>query len=119
MIKKSHPWVISLDIFLPDMQGGRILDRLKADLSPRHIPVCVVSTDDARDRALNSGAIGFIAKPLTSRDLVDQAIDQLKDFVGGASRPGLLMMPHGTTRGGGGRRPGAAGLRMLGAWARE
>jgi len=41
----------------------------------------VVSTDDSRDRALNSGALGFIAKPLTSRDLVDVAFDQLKDFI--------------------------------------
>ena len=57
------------------MEGWRVLDRLKADLATRHIPVCVVSTDDARDRALNSGAIGFVAKPLQSRELVDQALD--------------------------------------------
>src|SRR4029078_1571578 len=53
MIKEDQPAVLTLDIYLPDMQGWRVLERLKADLGTRHIPVCVVSTDDARDRALN------------------------------------------------------------------
>ncbi len=66
MIKEYKPSAITLDIFLPDMQGWRVLDRLKDDLSTRHIPVCVVSTDDSRDRALNSGAIAFITKPVAS-----------------------------------------------------
>jgi CheY-like chemotaxis protein len=71
MVREYQPAVMTLDIFLPDMQGWRVLERLKADLSTRHIPVCVVSTDEARDRALDSGAIGFISKPLVSKDLVD------------------------------------------------
>src|SRR5258708_19799953 len=79
------------------MQGWRVLERLKADLATRHIPVCVVSTDDARDRALNSGALGFIAKPLTSRDLVDQAIEQLRDFVSRPARQVLFMTPEAAT----------------------
>ncbi|HEX7054044.1 MAG TPA: HAMP domain-containing protein, partial [Burkholderiales bacterium] len=58
MVREYQPAVMTLDIYLPDMQGWRVLERLKADLATRHIPVCVVSTDDARERALNSGAIG-------------------------------------------------------------
>src|SRR5258708_36812078 len=101
------------------MQGWRVLERLKADLATRHIPVCVVSTDDARDRALNSGALGFIAKPLTSRDLVDQAIEQLRDFVSRPARQVLLMMPEGGARTDVVERLGAAGIGMMGAWARD
>src|SRR4029453_31652 len=56
MTRDFHPALITLDIYLPDMQGWRILDRLKADLATRHIPVCVVSTDDSRERALRAGA---------------------------------------------------------------
>ena len=67
MTREFHPAVITLDIFLPDMQGWRILDRLKTDLATRHIPICVVSTDDSRERALQAGAIGFLAKPLQSK----------------------------------------------------
>ncbi|MDB5802076.1 MAG: sensory histidine kinase [Rhodocyclales bacterium] len=98
MTREYLPAVITLDIFLPDMQGWRILDRLKADLSTRHIPVCVVSTDDSRERALNSGAIGFIAKPIKSRDVVDQAIDQLNDFVSRQRKTLLMLVPEGATR---------------------
>jgi HAMP domain-containing protein/signal transduction histidine kinase/CheY-like chemotaxis protein len=119
MIREFQPAVITLDIYLPDMQGWRVLERLKADLGTRHIPVCVVSTDDARDRALNSGAIGFIAKPLTSRDLVDQALEQLKEFITRPARQVLLMMPEARTRAEVIEHLGAADIGMLVAWSRD
>src|SRR3954453_13664925 len=119
MIREYQPAVITLDIYLPDMQGWRVLERLKADLATRHIPVCVVSTDDARDRALNSGAIGFIAKPLTSRDLVDQALEQLKEFINRPSRQVLLVMPDGEARKQAIEHLGAADIGMLVAWSRD
>jgi signal transduction histidine kinase/DNA-binding response OmpR family regulator/HAMP domain-containing protein len=115
MIKEYQPSVMTLDIFLPDMQGWRVLERLKADLATRHIPVCVVSTDDARDRALNSGALGFIAKPLTSLDLVDQAMDRLRAFVARRSRQVLLLMPDGPARREVVERLAAAEVAMLAA----
>jgi signal transduction histidine kinase/CheY-like chemotaxis protein/HAMP domain-containing protein len=98
MIKEYQPSVLTLDIYLPDMQGWRILDRLKADLSTRHIPVCVVSTDDSRERALNSGAIGFITKPVASRAVIDQAFGQLKSFVARGKKTLLLLMAEGAER---------------------
>ncbi|MGQ0751644.1 MAG: HAMP domain-containing protein, partial [Betaproteobacteria bacterium] len=98
MVREYTPAVISLDIFLPDMQGWRVLDRLKADLSTRHIPVCVVSTDEARGRALDSGAIGFIGKPLTSRESVDQAIAGLRSFIARQQRHVALLMEPGAQR---------------------
>ena len=49
------PSAITLDIYLPDLDGWRVLDRLKNDLINRHIPVCVISTDDSRERALAAG----------------------------------------------------------------
>jgi CheY-like chemotaxis protein len=115
MVREYHPSVLTLDIFLPDMQGWRVLERLKADLSTRHIPVCVVSTDEARDRALDSGAIGFISKPLVSRDLVDRAIERLKSFVLRPSRQVLLVMPEGDARAVLAERLGAADVPMLAA----
>ncbi len=61
------PDAITLDIVLADMDGWRVMDRLKHDLSTRHIPICVVSTEDARERALDAGARSFIAKPIPSK----------------------------------------------------
>jgi signal transduction histidine kinase/CheY-like chemotaxis protein len=98
MIKEYEPSVMTLDIFLPDMQGWRILDRLKADLSTRHIPVCVVSTDDSRERALNSGAIGFITKPVASQAVIEEAIEQLKHYILRDKRSLALLMPDSSDR---------------------
>jgi CheY-like chemotaxis protein len=95
MVKEYQPSLISLDIFLPDMPGWRILDRLKADLSTRHIPICVVSTDDSRDRALNAGAIGFITKPVASREVIVDAVGQLKEYVQRSRRTLALLMAPG------------------------
>jgi HAMP domain-containing protein/signal transduction histidine kinase/DNA-binding response OmpR family regulator len=97
-LKEYQPSVMTLDIFLPDMQGWRILDRLKADLSTRHVPVCVVSTDDSRERALNSGAIGFIAKPVHSRQLIDEALTRLKTYVTSARKTLQLLMAQSPER---------------------
>ncbi len=94
MAREFHPSVITLDIHLPDMPGWRILDRLKADLATRHIPICVVSTDDARDRALDSGALGFLAKPLQSADEADAVLAQLHAYAErGSKRLAVVMAP--------------------------
>jgi CheY-like chemotaxis protein len=119
MVREYRPSVMTLDIFLPDMQGWRVLERLKADLATRHIPVCVVSTDEARDRALDSGAIGFISKPLVSRDHVDRALERLKAYVARPSKQVLLLMPEGETRSQVVERLGAADVPMLVAWSAE
>ena len=92
MTREYAPSVITLDIFLPDMQGWRILERLKADPASRHIPVCVVSTDDSRQRALDAGAVAFLTKPLQSVDQVDQAVAQLQQLTERSRKRVLVMM---------------------------
>jgi signal transduction histidine kinase/HAMP domain-containing protein/CheY-like chemotaxis protein len=75
------PSAMTLDIFLPDIDGWRVLDRLKHDPLTRHVPVAVISTDEARERALNAGAFSVLAKPLQSKDALDALLDQLLTFV--------------------------------------
>ena len=98
LARDHQPALVTLDIFLPDMEGWRILDRLKADPATRHIPVCVVSTDDSRERALESGAIGFLAKPLQSIDEVDLALGPLRRYVEAPVRRLLVAMPPSPLR---------------------
>ncbi len=98
LTREYQPAVITLDINLPDMPGWRILERLKSDLGTRHIAVCVVSTDDARERAFDSGAIGFVAKPLQSNDELDAAIAQLDDFTRRDDKRLLVLMPDNAVR---------------------
>jgi HAMP domain-containing protein/signal transduction histidine kinase/CheY-like chemotaxis protein len=93
MAREYSPSLITLDIFLPDIEGWRVLDRLKNDLRTRHIPVCVISTDEARDRALRSGALAFVGKPIPSKDVIDAALDQLRQYVDRAQRRVALVEP--------------------------
>jgi HAMP domain-containing protein/signal transduction histidine kinase/CheY-like chemotaxis protein len=95
LVKEYKPTIVSLDIHLPDMPGWRVLDRLKADLATRHIPICIVSTDDSRERALSSGAIGFISKPVASTDILDGAIAHLADYLARPHKRVCLAMMTG------------------------
>jgi signal transduction histidine kinase/HAMP domain-containing protein/DNA-binding response OmpR family regulator len=78
------PSAITLDMHLPDMEGWRVLERIKQDFGVRHIPVCVISTDDSKERAYRSGAMAFIEKPIPAREVLDEMLDQLHRYV---SRP--------------------------------
>ncbi|RZL00259.1 MAG: response regulator, partial [Rubrivivax sp.] len=98
MTRDYHPTLITLDIHLPDMQGWRILDRLKHDQETSHIPICVVSTDDSRERALQAGAVSFLSKPLQSRDVVDQTLEHLYQFAERPLKTLLLLMPPSMLR---------------------
>jgi CheY-like chemotaxis protein len=93
MARDFKPTAITLDIFLPDMEGWRVLDRLKNDLDTRHIPVCVISTDEARERALNSGAIYFVPKPLQSKDTIDLLLTDLENYLRRPSGNILVVEP--------------------------
>ena len=92
LARDFEPDAVTLDLFLPDMNGWRVLNRLKNHVSTRHIPVCVISTDDARGQALEAGAAGFIAKPLQSKQLLDNALEDLHRFVSRPERHLLILM---------------------------
>ncbi|RJQ50512.1 MAG: response regulator, partial [Desulfobacteraceae bacterium] len=81
MTREYKPDAITLDIFLPDMEGWRVLDRLKNDVSIRHIPVCVISTDEARARAFRNGALHFVGKPIQSKEVLDALIGNLQEYI--------------------------------------
>src|SRR5689334_24586750 len=82
-----------LDIFLPDIEGWRVLSRIKNDITVRHIPVHVVSTEEARGRALDSGARRFVAKPMQSRKAVDEVLSEIYDYTTTSRRKLLLLEP--------------------------
>jgi len=91
------PHAILLDIHLPDIQGWRVMERLKNDIATRHIPVCVISTDDSRDQAMASGALSFVAKPIQKRDVLDHLLDMLTDFINRKKKRILFIEPDAKT----------------------
>jgi HAMP domain-containing protein/CheY-like chemotaxis protein/GAF domain-containing protein len=74
-----NPSAISLDVFLPDMLGWTVLNRLKLDPSTRHIPVQMLTLDEDRHHGLSRGAFAFVTKPSTTEDL-DSALTRIREF---------------------------------------
>ena len=75
------------------MQGWRVLERLKNEIVTRHIPVCIVSTDESKDRALDCGAMSFVVKPIQNHDVVNQMLLSVKRFLRQKSRCVLIVDP--------------------------
>jgi len=92
------PSAVTLDIFLPDIDGWRVLDRLKNDDLTRHVPVTVISTDESRERALKSGAFQFAAKPMQSKEVVDALLDRLVAYLQRSRRHLLAVSGDATKR---------------------
>src|SRR5437762_1494127 len=67
LVREYGPIAITVDLQLPDIEGGKLLERIKSDLSTRHIPVIALSTQDSvRQSALKYGAIAALEKPISS-----------------------------------------------------
>jgi CheY-like chemotaxis protein len=70
-----------LDISLPDINGWRVLKRLKHDPTLRHIPVYVVSSVDQPERGLQLGARGVLPKPIQTEATLERFLEQALRFV--------------------------------------
>ena len=44
--------------------------------------MCVISTDESRERAFESGAVAFLGKPISSHDRLERFLQWLSEFVG-------------------------------------
>ena len=93
LIHEYMPDAVILDIHLPDIEGWRVLSRIKNDLAVRHTPVHVISTEEARERARASGARRFVAKPIQSRKAVDDVLAEIAAYSGRGARKVLLVEP--------------------------
>jgi CheY-like chemotaxis protein len=80
MVRDFKPVAVTLDLHLPDIDGWRILDRLKVDLATRHIPVHIISVEQDREPTRTQGALGFITKSETKESL-QRAFEQLRQFI--------------------------------------
>jgi len=63
-IDQFTPIAITLDVNLPETSGWKIIHLMSHDLKYRHIPIHVISGEESRVKALQSGARSFLLKPL-------------------------------------------------------
>lgn len=79
LAKKQRPLGIILDLGLPDLDGEDVLRIFKNSPELRSIPIEIVSAREKNKHFLDTGAFGFLQKPI-SADQINQAIDRLITF---------------------------------------
>jgi signal transduction histidine kinase/ActR/RegA family two-component response regulator len=78
LARQHHPDLVLLDLHLPDMPGGQVLARLRADPATSDIPVIILSADATQhhiDQLTTAGAGAYLTKPISVRALL-HTIDQ-------------------------------------------
>ena len=74
LVKNNRPDLILLDVILPDGDGRALCSQIKADSALENIFVVLISgtkTDSAEQAdGLDIGADGYIARPITNRELL-------------------------------------------------
>jgi CheY-like chemotaxis protein len=90
LVRQRRISAITLDINLPDIDGWRVLARLKDDATTRHIPVHIITTEEERGRGLRMGAIGALTKPLKSKEELRDVFSRIQSFVEQRTK-GLLV----------------------------
>ena len=73
--EREQPDLILLDVMMPVLDGYEACRRLKANPATEHIPVVMLSAKSQKaeqEVGLEAGAMDYICKPFTPKDLVEQ-----------------------------------------------
>jgi HAMP domain-containing protein/CheY-like chemotaxis protein/signal transduction histidine kinase len=90
MARKYDVAAVTLDVFLPDMLGWTVLNKLKRDPVTRHIPVQVLTVEEERQYGLERGAFSFMTKP-TSTEGLNTVFDRIQNFIEPRERELLVI----------------------------
>lgn len=76
---KHLPSAVILDLRLPGMDGWKVLSALKENTHTRHIPVHIISVEEASTESLRRGAVGHSTKPVKLEELEEafQKLDKM------------------------------------------
>jgi len=73
--KKEKSDLILMDVMMPKMDGIEAIEKLKKDETTRDIPIVILSAlGQEMDvmRGLQAGASGYIVKPFSPKELLDE-----------------------------------------------
>ncbi|MEX2168660.1 MAG: HAMP domain-containing protein [Pirellulales bacterium] len=93
-----QPSAVFLDISLPDIEGWRVLERLKHDITLRHIPVYVVSTVDQPERGLKLGAQGVLPKPIQTAAVLEGFVEGVRHQIERSQRRIVVLESNSERR---------------------
>ena len=63
-LRDKKPDIVTLDVYLPDINGLNILKDLKSNPRTDKIPVIILSSSEEENNAIGLGAERFIKKPI-------------------------------------------------------
>jgi CheY-like chemotaxis protein/CHASE3 domain sensor protein len=87
---KNLPSAVILDIGLPGMDGWSVLEALKEDTRTRHIPVHIISAEEASTESLRRGAVGHAVKPIAPEG-IDETFKRLEQVFSKQPRSVLVV----------------------------
>jgi diguanylate cyclase (GGDEF)-like protein len=70
--RDEHPDLVLMDLYMPRLDGLQALERIRADAATGEVPVIFVSArgdDSVKARALDLGAVDYLQKPFSDREL--------------------------------------------------
>lgn len=74
LAEERIPALILMDINLPDIDGTEVTSLIKANPKLQHIPIIALTANAMygdRERFLEAGCDGYLAKPISRRELLD------------------------------------------------
>jgi CheY-like chemotaxis protein len=84
LARSEQPNVVLLDLYIPEMSGLAVLERLQADPVTHYIPVVMVTGDDVEERLVcEDGACGLLRKPFNRASLLAAVDKALGLYCGG------------------------------------
>src|SRR5204863_3884024 len=90
LARERAPDAITLDINLPDIDGWRVLRRLKEYVGTRHIPIHVISTRRDLEPGLRRGARAVLQKP-ADVETIQAALVDMRRFIDRPAKELLLV----------------------------
>ncbi len=81
-VRQHRPAPVVLDLHLPRLDGWSALSELKNDPATQHIPVLLISVEEARAKGFSFGACDFLVKPFEPERLIDVVRRNIADATG-------------------------------------
>jgi CheY-like chemotaxis protein len=94
-LKKARtlvPDVIMLDVFMSDIDGWRVLARLKAEPALAHIPVIMLTITDEKKKGFSLGASEYMVKPADRGELIATVAKYVDVRPAGAGSTDILIV---------------------------
>ena len=99
MIDSLRPDLVLLDLVMPKLDGFGVLTVLaKRDAAPRVIVVSALTQEILVARAIDLGAMFFVAKPFSLEVLKERIADVAAMQTGAAPKPAAARMPLGVVQ---------------------